>query len=165
MKAQDSSIATSPSPARPGKYLTFVLGKESYGVGILRVREILRPCPITPVPQVPPYILGVINLRGKIIPVLDLWAKFGLAAGASHERRCIVVALVKTAGCAGALMGLLVDAVEEVISLSDKDIEQAPDFGGRLDAKHLLGIAKVGSGAKILLDLDRIVADGTMVPA
>jgi purine-binding chemotaxis protein CheW len=159
MKAQECSPPRTPSAARPGKYLTFVLGGESYGIGILQVREIIRPTAITAVPQMPPHIQGVINLRGKIIPVLDLRAKFGLPVTASHDRSCIVVAQVKTTESALALAGLLVDSVDEVINLSEKEIEPTPDFGGRLDTRHLLGIAKTGQTVKILLDLDRIVAD------
>jgi purine-binding chemotaxis protein CheW len=159
MKAEECSIVRTPCAARPGKYLTFVLGGESYGIGILQVREIIRPTAITPVPQMPSHIQGVINLRGKIIPVLNLRTKFGLAATADNDRSCIVVVQVKTAESAGALTGLLVDAVDEVIHLSDKEIEPTPDFGRRLDARHLLGIAKVGPTVKILLDLERLVAD------
>jgi purine-binding chemotaxis protein CheW len=161
MKAEDCSIARASSTARPGKYLTFVLGGESYGIGILQVREIIRPTAITPVPQMPSHIQGVINLRGKIIPVLDLRARFGLAAPPANDRACIVVVQTKTPEPAGILTGLLVDAVEEVIHLADKDIEATPEFGHRLDTRHLLGIAKVGSTVKILLDLDRIVSDET----
>jgi purine-binding chemotaxis protein CheW len=161
MKAEDCSIARTPSAAQPGKYLTFVLGGESYGIGILQVREIIRPTAITPVPQMPPHIQGVINLRGKIIPVLDLRARFGLAAPAANDRSCIVVVQVKTTESAGLLTGLLVDAVDEVISLSDKDIEATPEFGRRLDTRHLLGIAKVGPTVRILLDLDQILGDET----
>ncbi len=161
MKAEDCPIARTPSAARPGKYLTFALGGESYGVGILQVREIIRPTAITPVPQMPPHIQGVINLRGKIIPVLDLRARFGLAAPPANDRSCIVVVQVKTNASAGALTGLLVDAVDEVVSLSEKDIEATPDFGRRLDTRHLLGVAKVGSKVKILLDLDQILAEET----
>ena len=159
MKAEEHSMAATPCAALPGKYLTFVLGGESYGIGILQVREIIRPTAITPVPQMPAHIQGVINLRGKIIPVLDLRAKFGLAATAGNDRSCIVVVQVKSTESALALTGLLVDTVDEVINLSTKDIEATPDFGRRLDARHLLGIAKVGQTVKILLDLERIVAD------
>ena len=159
MKAEECSIAGTACAARPGKYLTFVLGGESYGIGILQVREILRPPAITPVPHVPPHIRGVINLRGKIVPVLDLRAKFGLAASSRSDRSCIIVVQIKTAESAGALTGLLVDAVDEVINLAEKDIAPPPDFGRRLDARHVLGIAKVGPAVKILLDLERIVAD------
>ena len=161
MRAEEHSIAGSPSAAPPGKYLTFVLGGESYGIGILQVREIIRPTAVTPVPQMPAHIQGVINLRGKIIPVLDLRARFGLAATANNDRACIVVVQVKTNERAVALTGLLVDTVDEVINLSAKDIEPTPDFGRRLDARHLLGVAKVGSSVKILLDLERLVADET----
>jgi purine-binding chemotaxis protein CheW len=162
MKADESSMTRTPSAARPGKYLTFVLGGESYGIGILQVREIIRPTAITPVPRMPSHIQGVINLRGKIIPVLDLRAKFGLAPAAGQEHCCIVVVQVKTTESPGALTGLLVDAVDEVISLAEKDIEATPEFGQRLDTRHLLGIAKVGQKVKILLDLDRIVAHEMM---
>jgi len=161
MKVEECSVAGTPSAALPGKYLTFVLGGESYGIGILQVREIIRPTAITPVPQMPPHIQGVINLRGKIIPVLDLRARFGLVATAGNDRACIVVVQVKTTERAVALTGLLVDTVDEVINLSAKDIEPTPDFGRRLDARHLLGIAKVGPSVKILLDLESIVADET----
>jgi purine-binding chemotaxis protein CheW len=159
MKTQECSNARTPLAARPGKYLTFVLGGEAYGIGILQVREIIRPTAITPVPQMPPHIQGVINLRGKIIPVLDLRAKFGLLATAANDRSCIVVVQAKTTEPVGALTGLLVDAVDEVLNLAGKDIEPTPDFGRRLDARHVLGIAKVGPKVKILLDLDRIIAD------
>jgi len=162
MKAEKCSIAGTPSAALPGKYLTFVLGGESYGIGILQVREIIRPTAITPVPQMPAHIQGVINLRGKIIPVLDLRAKFGLSATPCNDRSCIVVVQVKTTEPALALTGLLVDTVDEVINLAAKDIEPTPDFGRRLDARHLLGIAKVGPSVKIRLDLERIVADETL---
>ncbi len=161
MKAEDCSIARTPSSARPGKYLTFALGGESYGIAILQVREIIRPTAITPVPQMPPHIQGVINLRGKIVPVLDLRTRFGLATPPSNDRSCIVVVQVKTNESAGALTGLLVDAVDEVISLSEKDIEPTPDFGFRLDTRHLLGVAKVGAKVKILLDLDQILGEET----
>jgi purine-binding chemotaxis protein CheW len=162
MKPEDCSTASTPSAARPGKYLTFVLGGESYGIGILQVREIIRPTAITPVPQMPPHIQGVINLRGKIIPVLDLRARFGLAAPPANDRSCIVVVQIKTVESAAALAGLLVDAVDEVINLSDKDIEATPEFGCGLDTRHLLGIAKVGPTVKILLDLDRIIGEETV---
>lgn len=159
MKAEECSIARTPPGARPGKYLTFVLGGESYGIGLAQVREIIRPAAITPVPHMPPHIRGVLNLRGKIIPVLDLRAKFGLAATAIHDRSCMVVVQVKTTESANAPTGLLVDAVDEVIHLSEKEIEPAPDFGRRLEARHWLGIAKVGPTVKILLDVAGIIAD------
>jgi purine-binding chemotaxis protein CheW len=161
MKAEECSIAGTPSAARPGKYLTFVLGGEAYGIGIMQVREIIRPTAITPVPQMPPHFQGVINLRGKIIPVLDLRAKFGLPVAPGNDRSCIMVVQVKTAEVPLALTGLLVDTVDEVINLSARDIAPPPDFGRRLDARHLLGVAKVGKSVKILLDLERLVADET----
>ncbi|HEY3860724.1 MAG TPA: chemotaxis protein CheW [Verrucomicrobiae bacterium] len=165
MKAGECSIAEAPSAARPGKYLTFVLGGQSYGIDILRVREILRLIAITPVPKMPPHIRGVINLRGKIIPVLDLRAMFGLPAAAGHDRSCIVVVQGRQADAAGALTGLWVDTVDEVIHLSEKDIEAPPDFGRRMEDQPLLGVAKSGQAVKILLDLDRILRDQTSAPS
>src|SRR5580658_10310596 len=140
MKAEERSMTATPSAAPPGKYLTFVLGGESYGIGLLQVREIIRPAGITPVPQMPAHIQGVINLRGKIIPVLDLRAKFLLPRPAETGRACIVVVEVGNPA-APTQTGLLVDAVDEVISLTASDIEATPDFGRHLDTRHLLGIA------------------------
>src|SRR6187401_897694 len=114
--------------AKPGRYLTFRLGQESYGFQVLGVREIIRLCPITPVPRMPDYVKGVINLRGKVIPILDLRLKFRLARVEMTERTCIIVVQVNTTAGARMLMGLIVDAVEEVLNIAAGDIEEAPDF-------------------------------------
>src|SRR5512139_1940146 len=105
--------------AKPGRYLTFTLGRESYGLPVLGVREIIRLCPITPVPKMPGYLKGVINLRGKVIPILDLRAKFQLSADSYGERACIIVVQVGTAPATLALMGAIVDGVEEVVHLGE----------------------------------------------
>ncbi len=143
-----------------GKYLTVFLDQESYGIAVLKVREIIRLQKVTPVPQVPHYVKGVINLRGRVIPVIDLRLKFGLNAEVS-ERTCIVVVQVQMASGANQ-MGLIVDNVEEVVTLSDADIEPTPEFGTRLDTSCLLGLAKVKGVVKTLLDIDRVVSGDEM---
>lgn len=147
--AAASSIAT--------KYLTFLLGRESYGIEVLKVREIIRLTDITPVPQMPQHVKGVINLRGKIIPVIDLKEKFGMAACTHTERTCIVVVQVARTNASRIPMGLLVDDVEEVCSVAPNDIEPTPDFGTAVDVRYLLGIAKSKGTVKTLLDIDQLV--------
>jgi len=142
-----------------GKYLTFVLGNESYGLQVLKIREIIRLTDITSVPQMPAYVRGVINLRGKIIPVVDLRLKFGLAQAETTERTCIVVVQVAWGSGVKSLMGLVVDDVEEVTNIGSGDIEATPDFGTALDTTDILGMAKVKGKVKTLLDIDKIVTD------
>ena len=155
-----STAATSVN-ALPGKYLTVVLDSEAYGIAVLKVREIIRLQKITPVPQVPAYVKGVINLRGRVIPVVDLRVKFGLK-GEFAERTCIVVVQVKLANEQVVQMGLIVDCVEEVVTLTAAEIEPTPDFGARIDTTYLLGMAKVKGQVKTLLDIDRVVAPETV---
>jgi purine-binding chemotaxis protein CheW len=145
-----------------GKYLTFVLGNESYGVEVLKIREIIRMQNITPVPQMPEYVKGVINLRGKVIPVVDLRVKFMLSKVETTERTCIVVVQVILASGTTTQMGLIVDAVEEVINIGTSDIENTPEFGTRLNTEYILGMAKVKGVVKTLLDIDRVVSVETM---
>lgn len=144
--------------ASPGKYLTFNLGAECYGIPVLKVREIIRFTDITAVPRMPDYIRGVINLRGKIIPVVDLRLKFGLESGAATERTCIVVVQVASASSASLQMGLIVDAVEEVLNISQGDIENTPDFGGKIETEYLVGMAKIKGRVAGLLHIDRVLA-------
>jgi purine-binding chemotaxis protein CheW len=156
-----ATLETSPSSVAQklaGKHLTFVLGREHYGVPVLKVREIIRLCDITPVPQMPDYIKGVLNLRGKIIPVADLRVKFRLASTENTDLTCIVVVQVALADKTNTLMGLIVDAVEEVVNLTPSDIEPTPDFGGSIEAHYILGMAKIKGQVKALLDIDRVVA-------
>lgn len=141
-----------------GKYLTFRLHGESYGISVLKVREIIKLVPITRVPQMPSHIKGVINLRGKIIPVVDLRLKFDLDASEDKEQTCIVVVQVILASRASLLMGLIVDAVEEVANIAAADIEETPDFGTTVDTAYILGMAKIKGAVKTLLDIDRVVA-------
>jgi purine-binding chemotaxis protein CheW len=141
---------------REGKYLTFSLAGEEYGIGILKVKEIIGMMEITRVPQTPAYVKGVINLRGKVIPVVDLRAKFGLPDGELTDRTCVVV--VEVAREAGhVLIGSVVDSVSEVLNIREAEIEDTPDFGVHLDTRYILGMAKAGSGIKILLDIDSVL--------
>lgn len=145
-----------------GKFLTFALGLEEYGLPVLKVREIIKVMDITQVPQMPPHVRGVINLRGRVIPVIDLRLKFGLASRDYTERTCIIVVDVASVG----LMGIVVDSVSEVLNVMSADIDEAPDFGGRVSTDYMLGLAKVKGTVKILLDLDRVLAgDGLFARA
>ena len=140
-----------------GKYLTFALHRESYGVDVLKVREIIRMTSITAVPQMPDFIRGVLNLRGKIIPVMDLRRRFQFPSQEDNSQTCIVVAQVRLPDGKVTQMGLVVDGVEEVINLSQADIEATPDFGGQICTDYILGIAKVKGVVKALLDIDGVV--------
>lgn len=143
--------------AQAGKYLTFVLGAEHYAVPVLKVREIIRLCDITPVPRMPEHIKGVINLRGKIIPVTDLRLRFGLAHVESTDLTCIVVVHVAGAGNSQILIGMIVDAVDEVVNIAGTDIEPTPDFGTALDTAFIVGMAKMKNVVKTLLDIDAVL--------
>ena len=157
------SIVTAPAAASSllaGKYLTVVLENEAYGIGVLKVREIIRMQKITPVPQMPAFVKGVINLRGRVIPIVDMRVKFGLKAEFA-ERTCIVVVQVKLSDHT-VQMGLIVDSVEEVVNLSGTDIEPTPDFGTRIDTGYILGMAKIKGAVKTLLDIDRVVSPETV---
>jgi purine-binding chemotaxis protein CheW len=141
---------------RAGKYLTFIIGKEEFGVGVLKVREIMGIQDITAVPQTPPYLKGVINLRGKVIPVIDLRLKFGLPSIDYTQRTCIIVVQVKS-GSALLLMGIVVDEVSEVITMASGDIEDTPDFGANVATTYILGMAKIKGKVKILLDINEVL--------
>jgi len=143
-----------------GKYLTFALGTEEYGLPVLKVREIIKMMDITSVPQVPRHVKGVINLRGKVIPVVDLRLKFSFAEHGYTERTCIIVVEVALA-TSKVMMGIVVDAVSEVLTIAADEIEQTPEFGERVTTDYMKGVAKVKGKVKILLDLDRILAADT----
>ena len=139
-----------------GKYLTFSLDREEYGIGILKVKEIIGMMRVTPVPQTPEYVKGVINLRGKVISVIDLRLRFGIGANDYTERTCTIV--VEILGASGTRhIGIVVDSVSEVINIKGSDIEDTPAFGTALDTEYILGMAKMGGGVKILLDIDRVL--------
>ena len=145
---------TAAVASRAGKYLTFVLGSEQYGVEIVKVREILGVLPITPMPQAPHYVKGVINLRGKVIPVLDTRTKFGMPEKETTPETCIIVVDV-----GGTSVGLLVDTVKEVMDIREEQIEDPPRFGAGADNGFIRGLGKIGDQVKILLDIDRVLGD------
>jgi purine-binding chemotaxis protein CheW len=149
--------ATGQGDSRAGKYLTFQLANEEFGIRVLKVREIMGLQEITAVPQTPVHIKGVINLRGKVVPVVDLRLKFGLNSIDYTQRTCIIVTQVQ--GDSGSvLMGIIVDGVSEVLNLTAAEIEDTPDFGEEVTGQYLLGMAKVKGKVKILLDIDRALS-------
>jgi purine-binding chemotaxis protein CheW len=154
------TIQTSANNKNTGKFLTVVLDNEAYGIAVLKVREIIRMQKITPIPQMPDFVKGVINLRGRVIPVVDLRVKFGLEASFA-ERTCIVVVQVSLPSST-VQMGLIVDSVEEVVNLTPGEIEPTPDFGTRIDTTYILGMAKIKGVVKTLLDIDRVVSPSTV---
>jgi len=143
---------------KTGKYLTFFLENEEYGIGILKVKEIIGMMPITSVPRTPEFVKGVINLRGKVIPVMDLRLKFSMDAIPYSDRTCIIVVEIESQDST-VLIGIVVDAVSEVLNIVENEIEEAPTFGSKLDTDYILGMAKMGGGVKILLDIDRVLSD------
>ena len=162
MDAATDAVAsdTDEGATLAGKYLTFRLADEEYGLQILKVREIIGMMSITPVPRTPRYIRGVLNLRGKVIPVVDLRCKFGMEATEDTEETCIIVAEV-VVGDETVQMGILVDTVSEVLDIPAKDIEKAPDFGLGIDADFIRGMAKSDgdSDVKILLNIEKVLGD------
>ena len=154
--AKDVAEAIGPAATKPigmlgGKYLTFLLGEEEYGLEILKVREIMGIMDITKVPQTPTFVRGVINLRGKVIPVIDLRLKFGLVQTEYNEQTCIIVVDVDM------LMGIIVDTVQEVHDITAGDIEPPPELGATVDTDFILGMGKVKDDVKILLDIHKVL--------
>lgn len=144
---------------REGKYLTFSLADEEYGIGILKIKEIIGMMPVTTVPQTPDFVKGVINLRGKVIPVMDLRLRFSIESIDYTERTCIIV--VEIEGANGSIqIGIVVDSVSEVLNINGEDIEDTPTFGSKLNTEYILGMAKMEGGVKILLDIDRVLSEG-----
>ena len=143
---------------REGKYLTFSLADEEYGIGILKIKEIIGMMPITTVPQTPEFVKGVINLRGKVIPVVDLRLRFGMEAIDYTERTCIIVVEIEGQSDI-VLIGIVVDSVSEVLNIKSEEIENTPTFGAKLNTDYILGMAKMEGGIKILLDIDKILSN------
>ena len=147
---------------REGKYLTFYLANEVYGLEILKVREIIGYMEITAVPQTPDHIRGVINLRGQVIPVVDLRTTFGMASTEVTDQTCIIV--VEIADMDGTFnTGIIVDRVQEVLDIAGKDIEPTPQMGRAVNTDFILGMGKIGDSVKILLDIDRVLTGDDLV--
>ena len=141
---------------KAGKYLTFKLADEDYGISLLKVREIIGMMPITSVPRTPDFIKGVINLRGKVIPVTDLRRRFDMPEIDYTDRTCIIVVEIQTAEST-LQMGIVVDAVTEVLPVREEEIEPAPEFGTSVDTRYILGMANMEGTVKILLNIDRVL--------
>lgn len=142
---------------KEGKYLTFALGPEEYGLEILKVREIIGYMEITAVPQTPHHVKGVINLRGQVIPVIDLRSKFGMETAEVTEQTCIIVVEISQ-GNQKYSTGIVVDRVQEVLDIAGDNIEEAPQFGSSVNTDFILGMGKIGESVKILLDIDKVLA-------
>jgi purine-binding chemotaxis protein CheW len=136
------------------QYLTFALGEEEYGVDILKVQEIKGYTPATPVPNTPAYIKGVMNLRGTIIPVVDLRAKLALTETEYNQFTVIIVVMVGT-----KVVGLIVDSVSDVLNIPKSDMQDVPEFGSTVDVRFIEGMAKAGEKIVMLLDIDKVVAE------
>jgi purine-binding chemotaxis protein CheW len=149
---QEKKTDITKTSSHEGKYLTFILCNEEYGIEILKVREIIGVMPITPVPQTPTFIKGVINLRGKVIPVIDLRLKFGFNEAEHTKETCIIVVEV-----VNTLTGIIVDTVSEVLDVSSEEMESSPRFGSSVNTEIFLGMAKIKGRVKILLDIDKIL--------
>ena len=149
-----TETASNLAESRAGKYLTFRLGREEFGIRVMQVREIMGLLEITPVPHTPAHVKGVINLRGKVIPVVCLRSKFSLSSAEYTARTSIIVVQVDGGR---VLAGVIVDAVSEVLNVAPGDIEDAPDFGSGAETSYLVGMAKIKGSIKILLDIDQVV--------
>lgn len=156
LTASRSNESMQAEDSRAGKYLAFRLGKEEFGIQVLKVREIIGVQDVTAVPKTPAYLKGVINLRGKVIPVIDLRIKFGLEQEPYTQRTCIIV--VQVAGESGPTqIGVVVDGVSEVLNIALPDLENTPDFGAGETILYVLGLAKMKDGVKILLNIDAVL--------
>lgn len=144
--------------SRAGKYLTFFLDTEEYGVEILKVQEIIGRMPITSVPLTSKYIRGVINLRGKIHPIMDLKIKFGMEETQITDETCIIV--IKTSSM---MMGVLVDKVSEVVNVDSSDIEDTPSFGADVNPEYLLGVGKIGGRVRLLLNIEKVITTAEII--
>jgi purine-binding chemotaxis protein CheW len=144
------------------KYLTFALAGEEYGIDILKVKEIIGSMPITTIPQMPDFVKGVINLRDKVIPVVDLRLKFELESIDYTNRTCIIVVEVTKAD-GNVLVGIVVDSVSEVLNIDAEDIEGVPIIDEAIKIKYVLGMAKIKDGVKILIDVDKILSNEELV--
>ena len=147
--------------AQAGKYLTFSLAQEEYGLEILKVREINGYMDITAVPQTPQHVKGVINLRGQVIPVVDLRAKFGIETTEVTDQTCIIVVEISQKDLTFST-GIVVDRVQEVLDIAAEAIEKAPEFGSSVDTDFILGMGKIGESVKILLDIDAVLGSDSL---
>ncbi len=159
-----ATINQSRVSARAGKFLTFALGREEYGLEILKVREIIGYIDVTAVPQTPSFVRGVINLRGQVIAVVDLRTKFGMETSQRTDQTCIIVVETQTGG-RKINTGIVVDRVSEVLDIPGEQIEDAPALGAATASDFILGMGKIGECVKILLDIDRVLSEADLYEA
>jgi purine-binding chemotaxis protein CheW len=166
-RAQQSGASPAPAAAEPQQYLTFMLAGEVFALGILVVKEIIEYRGLTEVPMMPPCVRGVINLRGAVVPVMDLLARFGRPSSTVTKRTCIVIVEIRSAG-ERHVVGVVVDAVNEVLEIPPTEIEPAPSFGTRIRSDFIHGMGKVKERFVILLDADQVLSlddIGALAPA
>ncbi|MBW1903327.1 MAG: purine-binding chemotaxis protein CheW [Deltaproteobacteria bacterium] len=157
--AEEIDSTQDVSNRKGGKYLTLSIGDEEYGISILKIKEIIGMLPITTVPQTPEFVKGVINLRGKVIPVIDLRLRFSMKAIPYTERTCIIV--VEVEGKENTIQtGIVVDSVSEVLNIKDDEIADTPTFGMNMNTEYILGIAKMEDSVEILLDINKVMNVG-----
>lgn len=154
--------ASTTTQAAAGKYLTFNLGDEHYGLEILRVQEIVGLLPVTRIPRLPELIAGVVNLRGRVIPVVDLRLAFGLPRTDMTDRTCIIVVRIERGDGTPAVIGTIVDEVSDVANLVGTDIEDTPEFGSSVDTSFIKGVARVDERVVLLLDIDRALSSAEL---
>lgn len=157
-KKDNGTAVVSVAEKLAGKYLTFKLADEEYGLEILKVQEIIQMQAVTKVPRTPDYVRGVINLRGKVIPVVDLRIKFRFSECEDTEKTCIIVVQV-TNDANMIIMGIIIDEVKEVLDIDADNIEETPSFGASIDTEFILGMGKIENSVKILLDIDRVLSN------
>jgi purine-binding chemotaxis protein CheW len=158
----ENPMSTATAPQAPsgndaqvaGKFLTFFLDEEEYGIEILKVQEIIGLMPVTRVPRTPAHVMGVVNLRGKVVPVVDLRLRFAMEAIEATELTCIIVVQAR-----GLRFGLVVDRVSEVVDLPADEVEDPPTFGAEINTEYIMGMGKSDARVKILLDIDRVLSD------
>jgi purine-binding chemotaxis protein CheW len=157
--AEQPGVATKSDVGQQlaGKYLTFRLADEEYGLEILKVQEIIQMQAVTKVPRTPEYMRGVINLRGKVIPVVNLRKKFNMDSSNDTDKTCIIVVQV-TNGNSKVVMGTIIDEVKEVLDIKSENIEETPSFGASINTDFILGMGKVGTTVKMLLDIDKVLS-------
>lgn len=140
-----------------GKYLTFMVAQEEYGLEILKVQEIIQRQAVTKIPRTPEYVRGVINLRGKVIPVIDLRRKFGFETAQDTDKTCIIVVQISQ-GKGIVVIGIIIDEVKEVLDIHAENIEETPSFGANINTEFIMGMGKIGANVKILLDIDKVIS-------
>ncbi len=159
--SKDTDRSTSGLAALVGKYLTFKIGHEMYGLEISKIQEVIKIMDITRIPKMPESIRGVINLRGKVIPVVELRTKFNLGVETECDRACIVVVQI-TRNDRQVAMGIIIDEILEVRNIEENQLEEAPSFGTDINTDFIFGIGKLGKNVVILLDIENVLSQGEL---